>query len=114
VHAITSRFLRILWASPCSLVGLSLGGLVLLFGGSVRWAGCALEFAPYRGPCPSSSRLRRLPFSAITFGHVILGVSLQTLVQLRAHELVHVRQYERLDRLSLWSGLRFSRRETLG
>ncbi len=95
----TSRFLRILWASPCSLVGLALGAVVLLFGGSVRRVGCVLELAPYRGPAPSTSRLRRLPFSAITFGHVILGVSLQDLVQLRAHELVHVRQYERLGPL---------------
>jgi len=91
-----SRFLCILWASPCSLVGLALGAVVLLLGGSVRRVGCALEFAPYGGLAPSTSRLRRLPFSAITFGHVILGTSLQDLVRLRAHELVHVRQYERL------------------
>jgi hypothetical protein len=94
-----SRFLRILWASPCSLVGLALGAVVLLFGGTVRRGGCALECAPYSGSAPSTSRLRRLPFSAITFGHVILGVSLQELVRLRAHELVHVRQYERLGPL---------------
>ena len=96
---IVLRFLRILWASPCSLVGLSIGALVLLFGGSVRRVGCALEFAPYHGRCPSNSRLRFLPFSAITFGHVILGHSFQDLVTLRAHELVHVRQYERLGPL---------------
>ncbi len=89
-----------LWASPCSLVGLALGSVVLLFGGYVRRVGCALEFAPYPGPGPSTARLRqRLPFSAITFGHVILGVSLQDLAQLREHELVHVRQYERLGLL---------------
>jgi hypothetical protein len=96
---IMSRFLRILWASPCSVVGLALGAVVLLLGGSVRRVGCVLEFAPHRGRAPSTSRLRRLPFSAITFGHVILGVSRQDLVQLRAHELVHVRQYERLGLL---------------
>lgn len=93
------RLLRIVWASPCSLVGLVLGGLVLLCGGSVQRAGRTLEFAPYRDRCPVTSRLRRLPFSAITFGHVILGVGLQELAQLRAHELVHVRQYERLGPL---------------
>ena len=65
----------------------------------MRRVGCALGFAPYRGPAPSNSRWRRLPFSAITFGHVILGVSLQDLARLRAHELVHVRQYERLGPL---------------
>src|SRR5688572_28500959 len=70
LHMTMSRFLRILWASPCSLVGLALGAVVLLFGGSVRRVGCALEFAFYSGPAPSTSRLRRLHFSAITFGHV--------------------------------------------
>ncbi len=94
-----SRLLRILWASPCSLVGLALGAVVLLVGGSVRRVGCALEFAPHRRYQPPTSLLRRLPFSAITFGHVILGVSFQDLEQLRAHELVHVRQYERLGLL---------------
>ena len=89
----------VLWALPCSLVGLTLGVFILLGGGSVRWAGCAIEFAPYRNECPSGSRFRRLPFSAITFGHVILGLSLHDLARLRAHELVHVRQYERLGPL---------------
>ncbi len=37
-----------------------------------------------------------MPFAAMTFGHVILGVSHEELARLRAHELVHVRQYERL------------------
>ena len=88
-----------LWAAPCSLVGLVLGAIVLLFGGSVRWAGRALEFAAHRGRCPAASMCRHLPFSAITFGHVILGISLDELERLRAHELVHVRQYERLSLL---------------
>jgi hypothetical protein len=34
-------------------------------------------------------------FSAMTLGHVILAVDRSTLAQLRAHERVHVRQYER-------------------
>ena len=91
--------LRVLWASPCSLVGLTLGAIVLLSGGSVRSVGRALEFAPYQDEYPSGSLLRHLPFSAITFGHVILGVSFHQLSRLRAHELVHVRQYEQLGLL---------------
>ena len=43
--------------------------------------------------------MARLPapfgFSAITFGHVILAVDHATLAAVRAHEQVHVRQYER-------------------
>lgn len=82
------------WALPCSLVGLA-GGLVLLAGGgSVRRVGAALEFA-----APSGRFWRglaaRLPFAAITLGHVILGTSPCELARLRAHEQVHVRQYER-------------------
>ena len=35
------------------------------------------------------------PIQAITFGHVVLGVSAEVLERCRAHERVHVRQYER-------------------
>ena len=34
-------------------------------------------------------------FQAITFGHIVLGFSHAVLAQVRAHEHVHVRQYER-------------------
>ena len=41
----------------------------------------------------------RLPapfaFSAITFGHVVLGIDHATLTVVRTHEQAHVRQYER-------------------
>lgn len=43
----------------------------------------------------------RMPFSAITFGHVVLGVSAHELVRLRAHEHTHVRQCERWGPLFL-------------
>lgn len=65
----------------------------------MQWGGYALEFALYRGRCATSSVFRHLPFSAITFGHTILAISLPDLVRLRTHELVHVRQYERLGPL---------------
>lgn len=42
----------------------------------------------------------RPPFRAITFGNVILGVSRASLHGLRAHERVHVRQYEQWGPLS--------------
>jgi pterin-4a-carbinolamine dehydratase len=44
---------------------------------------------------------RRLRFSAITLGHVIVGQSHEALAALRAHERVHVQQYERLGLLFL-------------
>ena len=43
--------------------------------------------------------LRRLPFAAITFGHVVVALSGRQLAVLRAHEHVHVRQYEVLGAL---------------
>lgn len=43
----------------------------------------------------------RLPFSAITLGHVVLGLDADVLARVRAHEQVHVRQYERWGALFL-------------
>jgi hypothetical protein len=86
---------RRVWAAPCSAVGLSCGAALLLLGGSARCRAGVLEFA---GP-PSGAwrdRLeRRLPFRAITLGHVIIGISHAELAVVRAHEQVHVAQYER-------------------
>lgn len=78
------------WAAPCSLTGLLAGALLLLAGGRARVAEGALEIAARPAPGP-----RRLRFHAITLGHVILGTDPDTLARLRAHEQVHVRQYER-------------------
>jgi len=81
--------LRYLWPAPWSLFGLALGAAMLAAGGRVRRVQGALEF--------SGGALARLPgaTTAITFGHVILGRSAAGLDALRAHEQVHVRQYER-------------------
>jgi hypothetical protein len=72
------------------LLGLLLGLALLLFGGSVQRVDGVLEFAwRRRGPAPA------FPIAAITFGHVVLGLNRPTLAHWRAHEYVHVRQYER-------------------
>jgi hypothetical protein len=55
----------------------------------------ALEVSLHHGNLPERSPLRRLPFAAITLGHVIVGISAAQLERLRAHEHEHVRQYER-------------------
>jgi hypothetical protein len=83
------------WAAPCTAIGLALGLTTLLFGASVRFHTGVLEFGGgYLG-----KRVSRFPppfaFSAITFGHVVLGVDHATLAAVRSHEHVHVRQYER-------------------
>ncbi len=68
---------------------------MLATGGRVRVVQGTFEFCG--GLLPAG--LARLPqscrFSAITLGHVILGVNSQCLDRLRAHEQVHVAQYGR-------------------
>jgi hypothetical protein len=82
--------LKYLWALPCTLVGLVLAALAAPFGAQFDVEDGVLEVA---------LGLRRqpvvLPFDAITFGHVVIGVSRPQLQRLRAHEHAHVRQYER-------------------
>jgi hypothetical protein len=91
----TIRIAKYGWAAPYSALGLLLGLVAILFGASARVAAGALEI----GGGWLGRLIRRLPprlsFSAITFGHVILGVDHTTLAYLREHEQVHVRQYER-------------------
>ncbi|PTU32858.1 hypothetical protein CJD38_01730 [Stenotrophobium rhamnosiphilum] len=88
--ALLLKILRYVWAAPCTAVGLSLAIILLLLGGSMRVRGGVLEVALRRG-----TRQLHFPISAITFGHVVLGLNEQLLTQLRTHEFVHVRQYER-------------------
>jgi hypothetical protein len=90
-----TRLLRYLWAVPYTLVGLLLGSVAVLFGGTMRRHHGVVEVFGGR----LGSVLARLPqpfaFSAMTLGHVILAVDRSALAQLRRHEHVHVRQYER-------------------
>ena len=100
-HAIgrVAAALRVLWASPCSMVGIALAIPVLASGGTARRVGPALEIVAHRDDVPDHSLLRRLPFAAFTLGHVIVALSGRQLAALRAHEHVHVRQYEALGPL---------------
>ena len=58
-----------------------------------------VAFRPEPSQCGRIAR--RLPYRAITFGHVILGVTAQELASAREHEHVHVAQYERWGPLFL-------------
>jgi hypothetical protein len=80
--------LRYLWAAPCTLVGLAAALPLLLCGAQAR---------PVRGVFEvSGSRLgQRLPFDAITLGHVVLARTPRVMARWRRHERVHVRQCER-------------------
>lgn len=86
---------RVLWASPCSLIGLVLGLVVLLLGGRARRRGGTLEVTFRDGEVLAGRVLRSLQFRAVTLGHVIIAATRQELDGLRAHERIHVQQYER-------------------
>ncbi|MGQ9649544.1 MAG: hypothetical protein ACUVXJ_05510 [Phycisphaerae bacterium] len=90
------RILRYAWASPASLLGLLFIPLALVSGGSFCIVDGVVEV--HGGIV---TRLLRLglpwvrPIMALTLGHVVLGCDAVCLSYTRAHERVHVRQYER-------------------
>lgn len=85
---------KLLWALPCSLVGLLLATVPLAFGGSARVASGALEVT-YRQRLLGCGKLALgLPFRGIVFGHVILAVTQEELTHIGPHERIHVEQYE--------------------
>ncbi len=90
------RLWRYLWVLPISLLGLVLALLARLSGGRWERVEGVLEVS---GGWPAKVLERGFPHSgpvaAITLGHVVLGISPQALNATRAHERVHVRQYER-------------------
>jgi hypothetical protein len=89
------RFLAILWASPYTLLGLLLGVIGLCTGGRARVRGGVVEF--HGGGV--KWLLQQFFFGegamALTLGHTVLGQTDAALDISRAHELVHVRQFER-------------------
>jgi hypothetical protein len=105
---------RLLWAAPCSALGLLLGATVLFAGGRMRWTQGALECSFVRDGAVALWLQRHQPFAAITLGHVIVALNAQHLQRLHAHERVHVKQFERWGALmllaypaaSLWAWLK--------
>jgi hypothetical protein len=89
-----ARLLRAAWASPCTLVGLLLALPLLLAGGRIARRDGTVEASLRQRLADCPRWLRRLPFRAITFGHVILAITAEELGAMRAHEHVHVRQYD--------------------
>ena len=111
------RLIRRLWAWPASLPGLLLALPMALGGATIRRREGTLEvcggcFGRLAGRLPLACR-----FDAITLGQVILARDEEVLSACRAHERVHVRQYERWGLLfyplylgaSLWLWLRGGR-----
>jgi hypothetical protein len=94
VIVVVLTFLKVVWASPNTLLAGTVGLVNMAAGGRVQIRRGCIEF--YGGPVRFI--LRRLPngpISAMTFGHVIIGTSQRDLHDARDHEHVHVAQYER-------------------
>ena len=96
-----ARLTRYAWAAPCSAVGVLIAFVAMLLGARIECVEGTLEAAVSRQGSRLAGLSRRSPFSAITFGHVIIGVNRDELARLRSHEQQHVRQYE------LWGPLFF-------
>jgi hypothetical protein len=96
-----ARLLRYLWAAPYTLLGLLLGAIAMLFGASVHRRHGVVEICGGRVGSAIGGLRQPFGFSAMTLGHVILAVDRSALAQLRLHEHVHVRQYERWGPLFL-------------
>jgi hypothetical protein len=95
--------LRKAWAAPASALGLAVVALLLPLGAKLRLRKGVLEVCLH-GPGSSHNARkpgRRLPFAAITFGHVVIAASEADQDRLRLHERVHVEQYERWGALFL-------------
>jgi hypothetical protein len=98
---VATRLFRYLWAMPYTLLGLLLGGVAVLCGATARKHHGVVEVCGGRAGAAVGRLPRLLGFSAMTLGHVILAVDRSALAQLRRHEHVHVRQYERWGPLFL-------------
>jgi len=89
------KYWRYGWALPATLLGLLMAGLALRRG-RARVIDGVLEA---HGPWLRWALTTCVPLpggvAAITLGHVVLGQNEHALEYTRAHERVHVRQYER-------------------
>jgi hypothetical protein len=108
------RLAALAWAGPNTALGLALGLLMWLGGARARVVRGVLEFSGGRLGRLVVAPAARIPFRAMTLGHVILAVDASHLAAAREHERVHVQQYEAWGPLflpayvasSLWQLLR--------
>ena len=107
------KILKVLWAAPCSALGLMFAAVLLALGGSAALNHGAIEVTYRRSRAGCGSLALALPFRGIVFGHIILAVTAEELAIIAAHERVHVAQYEHWGPLffvayglsSVWQGI---------
>lgn len=82
------------WAGPNTVLGVVAGVAMICLGGKMRCVRGAIEFSGGLAGRTAARLPPRFRFTAMTLGHVILGLSEADLAAARDHEHVHVRQYE--------------------
>lgn len=90
-----TRVLKYVWAAPCTAVGALIGGAACCVGASPRIVDGVVEIGFVNRNHAGAKALLRLPFTGITFGHVVLAPTHEHQQTHRQHERVHVCQYER-------------------
>lgn len=85
---------RLLWAAPYSLLGLLIALPACALGARLRRHDHTLECTGGRLGQWLQALPNRHRIVALTLGHVVLAVNTGAMQHLRAHERVHVRQYE--------------------
>ena len=90
---------RYAWAAPATLVGLLAALPAFVTGARARLIDGVVEITGGRMDRLVAALPRRCRFCAITFGHVVACTDECTAAAVRAHERVHVRQYERFGAL---------------
>jgi hypothetical protein len=110
VFELLLKAVQYVWAFPVTFLGLIAAALTALTGGSVKLVSGVVEagggFAEW-----IMRTLFRGKASCMTIGHVIIGFDPDNLARARAHERVHVTQYEKWGALfiplyiasSLWA-----------
>jgi hypothetical protein len=88
------RFLRYLWAGPTTLLGLVLAFALLRRGQAALIDGVIEAHSPLLRRALTHLTPLAGGADAITLGHVVIGRNAEALNATRAHERVHVRQYE--------------------
>lgn len=88
-------FFRYAWASPATAVGLLFSLIAMVAGARPRVVDGVVEVGGGRLRSLMAALPRCGGFGAITFGHVVIGLDHSLLRRVRAHELIHVQQYER-------------------
>lgn len=99
------RVLIYLWVLPTTAVGLLFLLPTLLTGGRGQWVDGVLElhggFTTWFLRRATALVMRSGGASAMTLGHVVLGIDAAALSRTRRHERVHVRQCQRWGALFL-------------